>query len=111
MAAGPQAAGRAAMWPDRRLIDLFKIEHPLVLAPMAGFGTVELAALVCDAGGLGSIGCGTMQPQLASKAIQALRAMTSRPVNANFFCHDHAKVDAEREQAWHDRLSAYYREL
>jgi nitronate monooxygenase len=99
------------MWPDRRLIDLFKIEHPLVLAPMAGFGTVELAASVCDAGGLGSIGCATMQPQLAAKAIQALRAMTSRPVNANFFCHDHAKVDAEREQAWHDRLSAYYREL
>jgi nitronate monooxygenase len=41
------------MWPDRRLIDLFRIEHPLVLAPMAGFGTVELAASVCDAGGLG----------------------------------------------------------
>jgi len=25
------------MWPDRRLIDLFKIEHPIVLAPMADF--------------------------------------------------------------------------
>jgi NAD(P)H-dependent flavin oxidoreductase YrpB (nitropropane dioxygenase family) len=23
------------MWPDRRLLDLFKIEHPIVLAPMA----------------------------------------------------------------------------
>jgi nitronate monooxygenase len=45
------------MWPDRRLIDLFKIEHPLVLSPMAGFGTIGLAASVCDAGGLGSIGC------------------------------------------------------
>ena len=32
------------MWPDRRLFDLLGIEHPLVLAPMAGFGTVELAA-------------------------------------------------------------------
>ncbi|MEA2970152.1 MAG: hypothetical protein QOE78_3413, partial [Alphaproteobacteria bacterium] len=28
------------MWPDRRLTDLLEIEHPLVLAPMAGFGTV-----------------------------------------------------------------------
>ena len=24
------------MWPDRRLTELFEIEHPLVLAPMAG---------------------------------------------------------------------------
>jgi len=24
------------MWPDRRVIDLFGIEHPLILAPMTG---------------------------------------------------------------------------
>jgi len=45
------------MWPDRRLTDLLEIEHPLVLAPMAGIGTVGLAAAVCEAGGLGSLGC------------------------------------------------------
>jgi nitronate monooxygenase len=48
------------MWSDRRLLELFEIEHPIVLAPMAGFGTVELAAAVADAGGLGSIGCATI---------------------------------------------------
>ena len=32
------------MWSDRRLLELFEIEHPIVLAAMAGFGTVELAA-------------------------------------------------------------------
>jgi nitronate monooxygenase len=42
---------RRTMWPDRRLIDLLQIERPLVLAPMAGIGTVELAASVCAAGG------------------------------------------------------------
>jgi nitronate monooxygenase len=99
------------MWPDRRLTDLFKIEHPLVLAPMAGFGTVGLAASVCDAGGLGSIGCATMQPQLAAKTIEELRRLTSKPLNVNFLCHAQAKADAHREQAWHDRLSPYYREL
>jgi hypothetical protein len=26
------------VWPDRRLLDLLGIEHPLVLAPMAGLG-------------------------------------------------------------------------
>jgi FAD/FMN-containing dehydrogenase len=39
------------MWPDHRLVDLLGIEHPLVLAPMAGLGTVELAAAVCAGGG------------------------------------------------------------
>jgi nitronate monooxygenase len=99
------------MWPDRRLIDLFKIEHPLVQAPMAGFGTVGLAAAVCEAGGLGSVGCGPMQPQLAAATIQELRNLTSKPINANFFCHPAAKADACREQAWHDRLAPYRREL
>jgi nitronate monooxygenase len=99
------------MWPDRRLIDLFGIEQPLILSPMAGFGTIGLAAAVCDAGGLGSIGCATMQPQLAAKTIEQLRQLTSRPINVNFFCHTKAKADAEREKAWHDRLSPYFREL
>jgi nitronate monooxygenase len=99
------------MWPDRRLIDLFGIEQPLILAPMAGFGTVELAAAVCDAGGLGSIGCATAQPQLAARTIKLLRQLTSRPINVNFFCDATAKPDADREQAWHNRLSPYYRRL
>jgi nitronate monooxygenase len=99
------------MWPDRRLIDLFEIEHPLVLAPMAGFATVEMAASVCEAGGLGSIGCAIMQPQLAATTIAELRRLTSRPISVNFFCHSPAKADAEHEQAWRDRLLPYYREL
>jgi nitronate monooxygenase len=99
------------MWPDRRLTELFEIEHPLVLAPMAGLGTVGLAASVCEAGGLGSIGCATMQPQLVAKTIQELRGLTSKPINVNFFCHAQAKADPDREHAWQDRLLPYYRAL
>jgi nitronate monooxygenase len=99
------------MWPDRRLTDLLEIEHPLVLAPMAGFGTVELAAAVCSAGGLGSIGCGPVPPSAAAKTIAELRALTNKPINVNFFSHAPAKADAGRERSWFDRLSAYYREL
>ncbi len=43
------------MWPDRRLMDLFKIEHPIVLAPMAGAMDADLVIEVCEAGGLGSL--------------------------------------------------------
>jgi nitronate monooxygenase len=99
------------MWPNRSLIELFEIEHPLVLAPMAGLGTVGLAASVCEAGGLGSIGCATMQPQLVAKTIQELRGLTSKPINVNFFCHAQAKLNPDREHAWQDRLLPYYHEL
>ena len=99
------------MWPDRRLIDILQIEHPILLSPMAGFGTVELAAAVCAAGGLGSIGCAVMEPEVAAKTIRALRGLTDKPINVNFFCHAQAKTAADREEAWRDRLLPYYREL
>jgi len=31
-------------WPDNRLIDLFEIEHPIILAAMVGAMDAELAA-------------------------------------------------------------------
>ena len=36
------------MWPNRRIIDLFKIEHPIVLGPMAGVADAALAIEVCE---------------------------------------------------------------
>jgi nitronate monooxygenase len=99
------------MWPERRLVELFEIEHPIVLAPMAGITTVDLAAAVSNAGGLGSIGCAVMPPELLAKTIAELRRLTTKPINVNFFSHDPAKADAGRERAWHERLSPYYREL
>ena len=83
------------MWPNRRLVDLLAIEHPLVLAPMAGLGTVELAASVCAGGGLGSLGCVGLQPERIMQAIDKLRRLTSKPINLNFFCHSTARADHE----------------
>jgi nitronate monooxygenase len=99
------------MWPDRRLIELLQIEHPIVLSPMTGVVTLDLAAAVSNAGGLGSIGCGPMEPAVAAKMIGAARGVTDRPINVNFFCHVQAKTATDREEAWLDRLLPYYREL
>src|SRR5215470_3948205 len=99
------------MWPDRRVIDLFGIEHPLILAPMSGVGTVKLAASVCAAGGLGSVSCAMLPPERAAQTIKQLREATDRPINANFFCHVRARSDTQRELAWREQLSRYYSEL
>ena len=85
------------MWSNRRLVELFKIEHPIVLAPMAGLGTADLAAAVSNAGGIGSIGCAALTPELIAKTVAELRRLTTKPINLNFFCHDPAKADAARE--------------
>jgi nitronate monooxygenase len=99
------------MWRDRRALDLFGIEHPLLLAPMAGPGTVALAIAVSEAGGLGALPCAMLSPDEAHAGLSAIRAATDRPFNANFFCHTPPPPCAEAEALWEQRLAAYYTEL
>ncbi len=42
------------MWPDRRLLDLFGIEVPIIQAPMAGANGSAMAAAVSETGALGA---------------------------------------------------------
>lgn len=98
-------------WPDRRIPDLFGVDHPILLAPMAGFGTLELAIAVADAGGLAALACATITPDQARVALDGYRSATTKPINLNFFCHRPPQDDPAREQAWRARLAPYYREL
>ena len=63
----------------------FGIEHPLIQAPMAGAGTPPLAAAVSDAGGLGSLGVGYLEPQAILDQAAQMRALTSQPFALNLF--------------------------
>ena len=99
------------MWPDSRLIDLFEIEHPIVLAPMAGAMDAELAAEVSEAGGLGSLPCAMLTPAQLRDQFAKIRARTCKPVNVNFFCHTAPVLNNARETRWRDTLKPYYQEL
>jgi nitronate monooxygenase len=99
------------MWPDRRIIELFAIEHPILLAPMAGPGTAELAIAVSEAGGLGAFACALSTPDQIRTALGVIRQRTSKPVNLNFFTHTPPVPDAAREALWRQRLDAYYTEF
>lgn len=99
------------MWPDRRLLDLFRIEHPIVLAPMAGAMDWELAAAVAEAGGLGSLPCGMLSPDKIAEQVERYRARTNKPINLNFFSHLPPALNNAREAKWRERLAPYYREL
>ncbi|MCB1502477.1 MAG: nitronate monooxygenase [Bauldia sp.] len=99
------------MWPDRRLLDLFGIDVPIVQAPMAGPVFSDMVIAVAEAGGLGSLPCATMGIDQLRNEFAAVRRGTKKPVNLNFFCHVPPAFDAARETAWRDRLRSYYLEF
>ncbi|QDZ03006.1 DUF561 domain-containing protein [Nitratireductor mangrovi] len=99
------------MWPDRRILDLFSIERPILQAPMAGSSGSELAIAVCEAGGLGSLPCAMLGAGQIRNEIGIIRQRTNRPVNLNFFCHTPPEADPARESAWRRRLAGYYEEF
>ncbi len=81
---------------------------PLVQAPMAGVSTPELAAAVCEAGGLGSLAIGALSASAARQAIADVRERTQRPFNVNVFAHQPEPRQPEREQQWLDFLRPYF---
>jgi nitronate monooxygenase len=80
------------------------IELPIIQAPMAGVSTPEMAAAVSNAGGLGSIGVGSVDAETTRQMIAAVRSRTDRPFNVNVFCNQPAAADAVREAGWLARL-------
>jgi nitronate monooxygenase len=99
------------MWPDRRLIDLFKTEFPIVLAPMAGVMDAELVIAAAQGGALGSLPCAMLSAEKAREQVNIIRQRVAAPINMNFFCHKAVDADPKREAGWKARLAAYYKEL
>lgn len=61
------------------------MEHPLIQAPMAGSTPPELVAAVSNAGGLGSLGAGYLQPQAMLEQAARIRALSDRPYAIGLF--------------------------
>jgi nitronate monooxygenase len=98
------------MWPDRRLIDLFKTEFPIVLAPMVGVMDADLVIAAAQGGALGSLPCAMLSVEKAREQVNIIRQRVLAPINMNFFCHEAVAVDPAREAVWKQRLAPYYRE-
>jgi len=99
------------MWRDRRVLDLFGINLPILLAPMAGAGGAELAIAVAEAGGLGSLPCAMLSPDQIRNELGIIRQRVSAPINLNFFCHRQPEPHPAAEAVWRGRLAPYYAEF
>jgi nitronate monooxygenase len=98
-------------WHDRRILDLFGIDLPILQAPMAGVSTPDMAIAVSEAGGLGALACAQLSVEQARKDLATIRQATKKPINVNFFCHTPPAPQPERIETWRKLLAPYYREL
>ena len=88
------------------------IQHPVLLAPMAGEAAKPaLAAAVSNAGGLGTLGCGYMTPQGVRDTIRAIRAATGKPFGINLFMPLNWTADPAKMAAYRDELAVVHADL
>ena len=87
------------------------IKYPIIQAPMVGVSNPQLAAAVCNAGALGSIGLGASTVKQGRALIQQTKALTDRPFNVNMFCHQPVRFDQKRNDAWLAYVARFFPSL
>lgn len=68
---------------SERLKKLLGIRLPIIQGGMVWVSGAKLAAAVSEAGGLGLIGAGSMQPELLKQQLQKAKSLSSKPVGVN----------------------------
>jgi len=70
---------------QNELIQRLGIEHPIIVAPMGGATTVDLAVAASEAGALGFLASAYLTPEQIREESRQLKARTSRPFGNNLF--------------------------
>jgi enoyl-[acyl-carrier protein] reductase II len=66
-----------------QVADMLGLKYPIFQGGMAWVATAELAAAVSNAGGLGIIGSGSMEPAHLKEEIKKIRGLTNKPFGVN----------------------------
>jgi nitronate monooxygenase len=84
----------------------------IVLAPLAGGpSTPELAAAVCNAGGLGFLAGGMLTPEELAQRIERTRELTDAPIGVNLFALTEEPVDDAAVARYAEELETEARAL
>ena len=71
------------IWPKNRICNLFNIRHPIIQAGMVWVSGGKLAAAAANAGCLGLIGAGSMQPEVLKQHIKKAKELTNLSIGVN----------------------------
>ncbi|MDD5712115.1 MAG: nitronate monooxygenase [Smithellaceae bacterium] len=66
-----------------RITELFGIRYPIVLSGMSWISVPQMVAAVSNAGGLGILATGPLDPDETRKSIAEIRRLTDKPFGAN----------------------------
>jgi enoyl-[acyl-carrier protein] reductase II len=80
-----------------RINELFGIKYPIIQGGMIWCSGWQLAAAVSNAGGLGLIGSGSMNPEILREHIKKCKSATDKPFGVNIplmypYIKDHIKI-------------------
>jgi enoyl-[acyl-carrier protein] reductase II len=78
-----QSGFRAYLSTVKKLTEIIGIQHPIIQGGMIWCSGWELASAVSNAGGLGTIGAGSMYPEVLQDQIRKCKAATDRPFAVN----------------------------
>lgn len=92
------------------------LRYPIVQGPFGGgLSTSKLAALVSNAGGLGSYGAHLLGPAQLEALVRELRSLTAAPFAVNLWVSDHDPGGLDTSEASFERMlqlfRPYFREL
>jgi nitronate monooxygenase len=96
-------------WPDGGFAARVGSEHPILLAPMAGAGGVDLCAGAMAGGAVGALPCAMLTSDEVREQAAEVRRGSAGPLNLNFFCH--RPPEEADESAWRALLAPYYAEF
>jgi nitronate monooxygenase len=96
-------------WPNRRFLGLVGTEQPIIQAPMAGAGGVDLCIAAMRGGALGSLPCALLSPEQVRAQVGAIRKANDGSFALNFFCH--RMPEQADDSAWRALLKPYYDEF
>ncbi len=60
------------------LCEMLQIDYPIIQGGMGNISNAQLTAAVSEAGGLGTIGCGTMTPDEVEKIILETKQLNEK---------------------------------
>lgn len=100
------------MWNHNRFTRLFDLALPLVQGPFGGgLSSVDLAATVSQAGGLGSFGAHHLSGDDILSTAAAIREQTDRPFALNLWIPPHDPVDSASLERGRTLLAPFYDQL
>ncbi|WBX79453.1 nitronate monooxygenase [Virgibacillus salarius] len=100
------------MWHENEITRKLDIQYPIIQAGMAGGTTTpELIASVSNAGGLGTLGAGYMNPKHMKQTIQKIKKLTNRPFGVNVFIPETPNVSEKEIEKANELLRPFRKEL